>query len=82
MAHIGKAWSKCCEADKDRYRDLAAYLQEKYCSKEGEDGESVEEVIKAKPKKKRGMKVLKGMNTEFHVKPKKVISPYIAYVKK
>lgn len=28
------------------------------------------------------MKVLKGMNTEFHIKPKKVLSPYIAYVKK
>ena len=35
-----------------------------------------------KPKKKRGMKMLKGVNTQLNIKPKKVMTPYIAFVKK
>jgi len=38
---------------------------------------------KKKPEaKKRGYKALKGVNTQFTAKPKKVLTPYIAFVKK
>ena len=80
MSIIGKAWSECAEGGKDRFRDLSAYLMEKYCTNAvDEEGFALSG---GKKKVKRGMKMLKGVNTQINIKPKKVISPYIAFVKK
>lgn len=79
MSGIGKAWSTAPDGEKDKWRDLSAYLMEKYCNGVRDENGYMFSSVK---KKKRGMKMLKGINTQLGIKPKKIMSPYICFVKK